>query len=115
MQEAIDETNRRREIQMAHNQQHGITPQTIAKEIRDMPAELGEMEVTPGPGGKGKRKKVKGTAPHGFRSAKDIQQEIKDLRDKMFEAAGALAFEEAAQLRDEAKALEDLLLMPEFR
>ena len=115
MQEALDETARRREIQKAHNQQHGITPQTIAKEIRDMPAELGETEVTPGPGGKGKRKKAKGKGPHGFRSAKDIQQEIKDLRDKMFEAAGALAFEEAAQLRDEAKALEDLLLMPEFR
>ena len=115
MQEALDETARRREIQKAHNQQHGITPQTIAKEIRDMPAELGETEITPGPGGKGKRKKAKGKGPHGFRSAKDIQHEIKDLRDKMFEAAGALAFEEAAQLRDEAKALEELLLMPEFR
>jgi len=80
-----------------------------------MPAELGDTEIGPGPGGKGKRRKAKRKGPHGFRTAREIQQEIKELRDKMFEAAGALAFEEAAQFRDEAKTLEELLLMPEFR
>ena len=116
MQAALDETQRRRAIQEQHNETHGVTPQTISKAIREMPSELGDLEdAVRYTKGKGKvRTPNKNTMPT-LRSARDIQKEIKMLREKMLEAAGALAFEEAAEFRDEIKALEEMLLMPEFR
>jgi len=112
MQTALDETARRREIQEAYNQAHGITPKSITKALMDMPSELGNAQDEPH-GRKGKKRKPKKNS--SLRSAKDIQKEIKDMREKMLEAAGALAFEEAAEFRDAVRSLEEMLLMPEFR
>jgi excinuclease ABC subunit B len=98
MQHAMDETSRRREIQMAYNEKHGIVPQTIKKEIRDLISitkrtESGEVE------------EVSAEAM----TKKERKALLKKLEKEMAEAAGALDFESAAQLRDmilEIKALD---------
>lgn len=98
MQRAMDETSRRREIQMAYNEKHGIVPQTIKKEIRDLISitkrtESGEVE------------EVSAEAM----TKKERKALLKKLEKEMAEAAGALDFESAAQLRDmilEIKALD---------
>ncbi|BDM76644.1 excinuclease ABC subunit UvrB [Lactococcus garvieae] len=98
MQRAMDETSRRREIQMAYNEKHGIVPQTIKKEIRDLISitkrtESGEVE------------EVSAEAM----TKKERKALLKKLEKEMSEAAGALDFESAAQLRDmilEIKALD---------
>lgn len=98
MQHAMDETSRRREIQMAYNEKHGIVPQTIKKEIRDLISitkrtESGEVE------------EVSAEAM----TKKERKALLKNLEKEMAEAAGALDFESAAQLRDmilEIKALD---------
>ncbi|MVX58334.1 excinuclease ABC subunit UvrB [Streptococcus danieliae] len=98
MKKAMKETARRRAIQMEYNEKHGITPQTIKKEIRDLisvtKATLPEQEETP-----------------DFESMtkKERKEAIKKLEDQMQEAAGILDFELAAQIRDmilEIKALD---------
>ncbi len=89
MSHAIEETNRRRDIQIAHNLKHNITPKTIVKEIRDVIAgkETQEMAM------KMLQKKTK--------TNKDQQgQIIIDLEKEMHEAARVLDFERAAMLRD---------------
>ena len=98
MQRAMDETSRRREIQMAYNEKHGIVPQTIKKEIRDLISitkrtESGEVE------------EISAEAM----TKKERKALLKKLEKEMAEAAGALDFESAAQLRDmilEIKALD---------
>ncbi len=89
MKNAIEETNRRREVQHAHNIKHNITPTTIVKEIRDVIAgkETQEMAM------KMLRKKSS--------KDKDKQEQIiNDLQREMHEAARVLDFERAATLRD---------------
>lgn len=98
MQRAMDETSRRRKIQMAYNEKHGIVPQTIKKEIRDLISitkrtESGEVE------------EISAEAM----TKKERKALLKKLEKEMAEAAGALDFESAAQLRDmilEIKALD---------
>lgn len=90
MQKAIDETARRRQIQMAYNEEHGIVPQTIRKEIRDL------ISIT------------KGTNPevevenlnYSVMTKSERQEAIKKLQKQMHEAAELLDFELAAQIRD---------------
>lgn len=91
MQKAIDETNRRREIQMKYNEEHGITPQTIKKAVREV------MRIS---------KKVEES---GFElekdmesmSKKELEMVAKQLQKKMSQAAADLNFEAAAVLRDQ--------------
>ena len=92
MREAIDETARRREIQMQYNTQHGITPKTIKKDIRDL------ISVTHA----ATEEKVVDLTKVAFNDLpKDEQQSIVDnMTSQMKAAAKALDFEEAAQLRD---------------
>lgn len=92
MKAAIDETKRRREIQMKYNQERGIVPQTIKKEIR---AEISY-------GDKVSKKSKKKTEDFDFNdlSQKDQQEMISGLEEQMREAAKKLDFEEAARLRD---------------
>ena len=94
MREAIDETQRRRGIQMAFNKEHGITPKTIIKPIRDL------ISATK-PTDKGEEKE-KSFAELNFDelTAKQKQTMIKNLTQQMQEAAKKLNFEEAANLRD---------------
>ncbi|MFD1020356.1 excinuclease ABC subunit UvrB [Thalassobacillus hwangdonensis] len=92
MQFAIDETNRRREKQIAYNEEHGITPTTIKKEIRDViratvAAENAEEYET--------------TAPKPSEmSKKERQKMIEQMEQEMKKAARELNFEKAAELRD---------------
>ncbi len=102
MQQAIDETNRRREKQVAHNLEHGIDPQTVRKRVGDIIAavraeEFGE-DYQPDDG----------VAPVGDSpvDASELPQEdltalIQRLEEEMHEAAGELRFEYAGRLRDE--------------
>ena len=92
MKAAIEETKRRREIQMRYNQEHGIVPQTIKKEIR----------AAISYGDKVSKKSKKKTEDFDFNdlSQKDQQEMISGLEEQMREAAKKLDFEEAARLRD---------------
>lgn len=98
MQEAIDETKRRRMIQEAYNKKHGITPKTIIKPIQDAISAVKPVEE------KEKQEKDKSaefTSKDFARlSAKEQEQMLTELTDQMQEAAKRLDFEQAATLRD---------------
>ena len=100
MRAAIDETNRRREIQQKYNEEHNITPQTIRKAVRDLisiskAAEADEDDF---------RKE-----PESM-NAKELDKLAKELSKKMRQAAAELNFEEAAKLRDRMKEVKQMLL-----
>jgi excinuclease ABC subunit B len=100
IQEAMDETNRRRSIQLAYNEEHGITPETIVKGVSDI-AEFLALESATVPKSKRRRgrKDVEGMAPS------ELERLIIELEEEMFTAAEELRFEYAAKLRDEIKEL----------
>lgn len=90
MQRAIDETARRREIQMAYNEAHGIIPQTIKKDIRDLISisKAAESDV------------AESAVDYETMSRSERKEAIKTLQKQMQEAAELLDFELAAQIRD---------------
>lgn len=92
MERAISETERRRKLQIEHNNKHGITPVTIKKEVKDIAQAIMAAEEAP----EYNKKK---------RTVKDIVQYIKELEQEMFDAAEDLNFELAAQIRDDIKLL----------
>jgi excinuclease ABC subunit B len=100
IQEALDETNRRRAIQLAYNEEHGITPETIVKGVSDI-AEFLALESPTVPKSKRRRgrKDVEGMAPG------ELEKLVIELEEEMFAAAEELRFEYAAKLRDEIKEL----------
>ncbi len=103
MQQAIDETRRRRDKQLAYNQEHGITPKTIHKAIRDgIEQEIRAHETV--------RQAVAKEEPEF-----DRVELIAHLQKQMLKAADALAFEKAAQLRDRIKELEDAPVIGRIR
>lgn len=97
MERAIGETNRRRAKQMAYNLEHGITPQTVRKNVEDVLAGLyqGDTDMA--------RVTAKIDAP---KVGANLEAHLADLRSQMRKAAENLEFEEAARLRDEVKRLE---------
>ncbi len=101
MQAAIDETNRRRLLQMDYNKAHGITPQTIKKSVRDL-IEIGRKEAEASP----ENKLAKLTRENKKLSAADKEKLIEELTAEMKAAAKKLEFERAAALRDRIKALQ---------
>jgi excinuclease ABC subunit B len=105
IQEAMDETNRRRSIQLAYNEEHGITAATIVKGVSDI-AEFLTLESPTVPKSKRRRgrKDVEGMAPS------ELERLIIELEEEMFTAAEELRFEYAAKLRDEIKDLRRELL-----
>jgi len=100
IQGALDETNRRRAKQLAYNEEHGITPETIIKGVSDI-AEFLTLESPTVPKSKRRRgrKDVEGMAPS------ELEKLIIELEEEMFAAAEELRFEYAAKLRDEIKDL----------
>ncbi len=103
MQAAIDETNRRRELQKAYNDANGITPQTIKKSVRDL-IEIGKKEAEAAP-----EKKYK----DALRDKKKLSSSektalIEELTAEMKAAAKKLEFERAAYLRDKIKNLQGI-------
>ncbi len=106
MQRALDETERRRAKQMAHNEAHGIVPKGIRKNISD----ILEGAVVPGAGGRSARNKAMAIAERSGKYAveanpKDIWKTIEAMEKQMFQAAKDLEFEVAAKLRDQLEKL----------
>jgi excinuclease ABC subunit B len=95
---ALDETNRRREIQLAYNAKHGITPASIRKGVSDI-AEFLTLEQPTVPGRRRRGAKVEGL------SNQELEKLVVELEEEMFAAAEELRFEYAAKLRDEIKVL----------
>jgi excinuclease ABC subunit B len=98
MKAALDETERRRAIQLAYNQEHGITPESIRKNIGELLSSVYEADYVAVP-------EVEETPEERFRTVDDLDKEIKVLEKQMREAAKALEFEKAAQIRDRLKQL----------
>jgi excinuclease ABC subunit B len=95
---AIDETTRRRDIQLAYNAEHGITPESIRKGVSDI-AEFLTLEQPTVPGRRRRGAKVEGL------TNQELEKLVVELEEEMFAAAEELRFEYAAKLRDEIKEL----------
>ena len=100
MRAAIDETERRRKIQREYNELHGITPQTVKKEVREL------ISIGASPDSKGKKKGRPTPTADVPKNAEDRLQKIEELKAEMAKAAKELRFEEAAFLRDRIRILE---------
>src|SRR6059036_562620 len=99
IQDAMSETNRRREVQIAYNEEHGITPETIVKGVSDI-AELLALESPNVPARRRRgQSKVEGM------SRDELEKLVITLEEEMYLAAEELRFEYAAKLRDEIKDL----------
>ena len=93
MEKAIKETNRRRKIQMAYNEEHGIIPQTIHKAIRDdIKATIVE----------------EATEKYNIEEGKTVEEVIEELTMQMLKHAENMEFEQAAEIRDKIKELENM-------
>jgi len=101
---ALDETNRRRAKQVAYNEEHGITPESIQKGVSDI-AEFLSLESPTVPG----RRRRDGRKVEGM-STEELEKLVITLEEEMFTAAEELRFEYAAKLRDEIKDLRRELL-----
>jgi excinuclease ABC subunit B len=97
---ALDETDRRREVQLAYNEEHGITPESIVKGVSDI-AEFLALESPTVPSSRRRRgdRNVEGM------TASELEKLVIQLEEEMFAAAEELRFEYAAKLRDEIKEL----------
>ena len=106
MRRALDETNRRRARQQAHNAAHGISPQTIRKAVTDILALIRPDETAPVPQRHKRERRGRGAAAGGHApgldvSSDDLPRLIAALTEEMQEASADLRFEYAARLRDE--------------
>ncbi|MFQ1968810.1 excinuclease ABC subunit UvrB [Aeromonas veronii] len=111
MKVAIEETERRRALQHAHNLKHGITPKGLNKSIGDV-MDMGGSggSRTAGKPGKGMRKAAEPQGEYHVRSASEIAKEIKRMEEQMFQHARDLEFEQAATLRDQIQQLRSELI-----
>jgi len=98
MKKALDETNRRRAIQGAYNIEHNITPESVKKNIGDLLSSVYEMDYVAVP-------EVGDPAEEAYRTLDELHAETKVLEKQMKEAAKALEFEKAAEIRDRLKML----------
>ncbi len=100
MRQTIDETGRRRTIQEAYNQTHGITPQTVIRTLEDAMADFYESDY-------GTSRSLKKAAKGGFKTKEEAYGEVAKLEKQMLAHAEALEFEKAAELRDRILAIKD--------
>ncbi|MFH2072202.1 MAG: UvrB/UvrC motif-containing protein, partial [Actinomycetota bacterium] len=101
MQAALNETNRRRALQVIHNEKHGIDPQTIRKKISDI---LELLHTAEAPGVERRRREVSERQKIDM-PFDDLQRLVQSLEEEMRQAARELRFEYAARLRDEVNEL----------
>ncbi len=111
MQRAIDETNRRREKQEAHNQEQGITPTSVKTKVLDV------MEAGAAPTPKGRKSKKEAQEQleqmeYAKLTPSDAAKKIKKMEKQMFEHARDLEFEQAAAVRDKIEMLKNMSLGP---
>ena len=99
MRVAIDETERRRKVQQAYNEAHGITPQTIRKSVRELIAISKKVAAD----------EVKYAKDPESMSKKELEKTIADIQKKMQKAAAELNFEAAAEYRDKMITLKNML------
>ena len=99
MREALDETNRRRQIQMKYNEEHGITPQTIKKAVRDL---ISISRVIA-------KEEVRFEKDPESMTKKELEKLIGEIQKKMQKAAADLNFEAAGELRDKMLVLKKQL------
>ena len=102
MDQAILETNRRRKIQEAYNEEHGITPQSVKKSVRNIMASIYEADYLTIP--------AVSDVEEAYVSIKEIPAMIQKLKKEMKEAASHLEFERAAEIRDKIQRLEEMEL-----
>ena len=98
MQRAMEESDRRRRIQLEYNEIHDITPTSIQKDIDDILGSVYEADYVTVP--------TIAEEEAQYLTPERIREMVKDLEKRMKQAAGKLEFEEAALLRDEIRALE---------
>jgi excinuclease ABC subunit B len=97
MRAAMSETDRRRAIQLAYNEEHGITPETVRKGISEMSDFLAMEDRAPS-----KQRRRRGKGPE---DPEELERTIVSLEEEMLAAADDLRFEEAGRIRDELKEL----------
>jgi excinuclease ABC subunit B len=98
MRAAMDETDRRRTLQQAYNEEHGITPQSIVKQIDEVMSSVYERDYLTTP-------IVVRDGGEVFRTQEELEAHVVALQEKMRAAAANLDFEKAAALRDDIKRL----------
>ena len=98
MQACLDETERRREKQLAYNAEHGITPRTIKKSMRSILDDIAEKDYVELP--------LVAEEEAAYRTPQELRKEIARVKKEMLQAAGDLDFEKAAELRDRMLMLE---------
>nr|BAL56416.1 excinuclease ABC subunit B [uncultured Acetothermia bacterium]BAL59498.1 excinuclease ABC subunit B [Candidatus Acetothermum autotrophicum] len=99
MQRALQETERRRRLQLEYNEKHGITPETVKKALKEFMPELAR-----------ERKEQRATKKLAVKTPAELADLIKELEREMYAAAKRLEFEKAARLRDEIKELRHKLI-----
>jgi excinuclease ABC subunit B len=106
MKAAIGETERRRKVQIAYNEEHGIIPKGVQKRIKDMIEGIYDPDAA-----KEELKATQSEARYDVMSEKDLTMAVKRTEKEMMEAARNLEFERAAKLRDELKELKSRLFV----
>jgi excinuclease ABC subunit B len=100
MQACLDETGRRRATQLAYNEKHGITPESVRKSLRSILEDLSEQDYAG----------VAAETMTAYGSLAELQNEMESVRQQMLAAAADLEFEKAAELRDKLLELEKVEL-----
>jgi excinuclease ABC subunit B len=104
MKRAMDETERRRNKQIAFNTEHGITPRGVVKRIKDIIDGVYDADAT-----RQELKAAQTVAAYKVLDEKTLTKRIKKLEKEMLDAAKNLEFEKAAELRDQLKELKQVL------
>jgi excinuclease ABC subunit B len=111
MQRAMDESNRRREVQLAYNEEHNVTPIGVSKRILDvMEGAYANPTTRERTKGRGVAEKAGAYAQLDFGDPKAVAKEISKLEAQMYEHAKNLAFEDAARTRDKIGELRSRLI-----
>jgi excinuclease ABC subunit B len=98
MQTCIDETGRRRQTQLAYNEEHGITPESVKKSLRTILEDIAEKDYLEVP--------LVAEGEEDYLTPAELKKEMARLKGEMLAAAADLEFEKAAELRDRLLALE---------